>query len=282
MRRKAFILLLIMTFTSLAGCGSNEPTASDVSLSETTVVTSETTTIETTESIPTPTPYPTPVPTPEPEYIEPEFEETWYSGFVDARSIRAQIIDNPDDILALVNKYYAIPEDYVPSDLVDAPHSFNQQLRKEVNDAWIKMYDDCLAETGKGLQLVSGWRDNWTQQYLFDRSKNKNGIAFAVKKNAIPGRSEHQLGLAIDLTTDYWDNIKDDFDKTDVGIWVNEHCYEYGFVIRYKEEYSAETGYGKETWHYRYVGVEVATYLYENDMSLEAYLGKVQVLPDDE
>ena len=282
MRRKAFILLLIMTFTSLAGCGSNEPTASDVSLSETTVVTSETTTIETTETIPTPTPYPTPVPTPEPEYIEPEFEETWYSGFVDARSIRAQIIDNPDDILALVNKYYAVPEDYVPSDLVDAPHSFNQQLRKEVNDAWIKMYDDCLAETGKGLQLVSGWRDNWTQQYLFDRSKNKNGIAFAVKKNAIPGRSEHQLGLAIDLTTDYWDNIKDDFYKTDVGIWVNEHCYEYGFVIRYKEEYSAETGYGKETWHYRYVGVKVATNLSENDMSLEAYLGKVQVLPDDE
>lgn len=281
MRRKAFILLLIMTFTSLAGCGSQEPTASDVSLSETTAATA-TTTVETTETVPTPTPYPTPVPTPEPQYIEPQFEETWYNGFVDARSIRAQIIDNPDDILALVNKYYAVPDDYVPSDLEDAPHSFDQKLRKEANEAWIKMYDDCLEQTGKGLLLVSGWRDFGTQQFLFDRSKNKNGLAFAVKKNAIPGRSEHHLGLALDLTADYMDNINDDFDKTTVGIWVNEHCYEYGFILRYKEEYSAETGYGKETWHYRYVGVEAATYIYENDISLEEYLGKVQVLPDDE
>ena len=129
---------------------------------------------------------------------------------------------------------------------------------------------------------MSGWRDNVTQEFLFNRSKNKNGYDFACKKNAIPGRSEHQLGLAIDITNDYMTNIYDDFDKSEAGIWVNEHCYEYGFIIRYKEQYSDETGYGKETWHYRYVGVEVATYLFENDMSLEAYLGKTQVLPGDE
>ena len=93
---------------------------------------------------PSPTPLPTPVPTPVPEYVEPQFEETWYNGFVDARSVRAQIVDNPEDIAVLVNKYYALPLDYVPPDLVDAPHSMNQQIRAEACDAWLAMYDACV------------------------------------------------------------------------------------------------------------------------------------------
>ncbi|MBO7450515.1 MAG: M15 family metallopeptidase [Clostridiales bacterium] len=276
MRRWVRLTGLLLCIILLVGCNSKPETETTVTVTETTAYQTETT-IQ-----PTAVPTPTRVPTPEPSYIEPLYEETWYNGFVDPYSVRAQIIDNPDDLLALVNKYYAIPEDYVPSDLVDAPHSYDQKLRKEANDAWEKMYDDCLSETGHGLLLVSGWRDLGTQQFLFDRSKNKNGFAFACQKNALPQRSEHHLGLALDLTPDYWDNIYDNFPKTEVGQWVNEHCYEYGFILRYQSQYTDETGYGTETWHYRYVGVEVATYLYENDISLEAYLGKAQVLPDDE
>lgn len=231
---------------------------------------------------PTPSPTPSPSPTPVPTYVEPRFEEVWYNGFVDPRSVRATIVENPDDITVLVNKYYALELDYVPDDLVLAQHSFNQQVRAEVNDAWNAMYDACLEETGQGLLLVSGYRDANIQQYLFDRSVNLRGLAFACMKNALPGRSEHQTGLAVDLTPAGHDNIMDFFDETTVGRWVCEHGHEYGFIHRYKEEFMYETGYGIEGWHFRYVGPELATYLYENHMSLEAYYGKEQVVPWDE
>ena len=184
---------------------------------------------------------------------------TTYNGFVDARSVRAQIVDNPEDIAVLVNKYYALPLDYVPPDLVDAPHSMNQQIRAEACDAWLAMYDACVEATGQGLFLVSGYRDANIQQYLFDRSTNLRGITFSVRKNAVPGRSEHQLGLALDITPEGQYEILDEFGETTTGMWVNEHCHEFGFV-----------------------GVELATYLHENDMSLEAYYGLEQVLPWDE
>lgn len=231
---------------------------------------------------PSPTPTPTPVPTPVPEYVEPQFEETWYNGFVDARSIRAEIVTNPTDIDVLVNKYYALPADYVPPDLVDAPHSMDQQIRAEACEAWNAMYDACLEATGQGLFLVSGYRDYNLQQYLFDRSTNLRGISFSVRKNAVPGRSEHQLGLALDITPEGVYEILDEFGETTTGQWVNEHCYEFGFIRRFQQQYIYETGYDIEAWHYRYVGVELATYLYENDLSLEAYYGRLQVLPWDE
>jgi len=294
MRRGAYLLLVMFIMGIISGCTPSETsdTTYVIPVSSASSVTSQVTdqtpvssdiTEEIIETTPEATPEITPEPTPEPQYIEPSSDEpVWYNGFVDPYTVRAEIISDPDDILALVNKYYAVPEDYVPSDLVTAPHSYDQKLRSECNDAWVKMYDDCYEATGQGLLLVSGWRDLWTQQYLFDRSKNKNGYAFACMKNALPQRSEHHLGLALDITPAYLDNITDDFASTTVGMWVNEHCYEYGFILRYQAQYTDETGYGIEAWHYRYVGVEVATYLYENDMSLEAYLGKAQVLPDDE
>ena len=231
---------------------------------------------------PTPSPSPTPVPTPVPQYVEPQFEETWYNGYVDARSVRAQIVDDPTDIAVLVNKYWALPADYVPPDLVDAPHSMNQQIRAEACDAWNAMYDACVEATGQGLFLVSGYRDYNLQQYLFDRSTNLRGITFSVRKNAVPGRSEHQLGLALDITPEGVYEILDEFGETTTGQWVNQHCYEFGFIRRFQQQWVYETGYDIEAWHYRYVGVELATYLYENDMSLEAYYGLEQVLPWDE
>lgn len=291
----SFLLAAVLCATAtLSGChggllGEDVPSdaftpsstsARSITLTPTAEVTSSPT--PTPSPSPSPTPPPTPSPTPVPQYIEPLFDEVWYNGFVDPRSVRATIVENPDDITVVINKYYALDPDYVPDDLVDAPHSFGQQLRAEVNDAWIAMYDACLEETGIGITLVSGYRNTGTQQYLFDRSVNLRGLAFACMKNAWPGRSEHQTGLALDLTPAGHDNIMDGFDETTVGSWVCEHGHEYGFIHRYQADYIYETGYGIEGWHFRYVGVELATYLYENDMSLEAYFGLEQVVPWDE
>ncbi|MCQ2482949.1 MAG: M15 family metallopeptidase [Clostridia bacterium] len=291
--KKTIAFTLILLMSTVCGCKAdksvvdteataftNAAAVSSDSLCSETV--SSTTQLPTSTPTPIPTPTVTPSPTPVPEFIEPEYDTVWYNGFVDPKSVRAEVIQNPDDILAVVNKYNAIPDGWVPDDLVTAPHSYDQQLRAEANDAWVMMYDDCVEAIGEGPLLVSGWRTPGTQEYLFNRSANKNGYAFACQKNALPNRSEHQLGLAIDITTSYWTNISDDFAETDCGKWINEHCFEYGYILRYQSQYTDSTGYGIEAWHYRYVGVEVATYLFDNDISLEEYLGKAQILPEDE
>jgi len=236
-------------------------------------------------SSPTPTPSPTPIPspTPMPEYVEPRIAEpAWYNGFVDPRSVRATVVEDPDDITALVNKYYTLTSDYVPSDLVDVPHSKSQLLRQVAADAYQAMYEACVEATGQGIYLVSGYRSYQIQTGLFQRAVNNRGLKFAVKRNAYQGRSEHQLGLALDLCPAGQTVYSDDFGSTTVGQWVDQNCYRYGFIRRYQTDYINETGYDNEAWHYRYVGEELAAYLYENNMSLEAYYGRCQVLPDDE
>lgn len=245
---------------------------------------SENTMPSVTESpIETAPPTPSPVPTPVPQYVEPLFEETWYDDYVDPRSVRAQIVENPDDLTVLVNKYYTLTADYVPSDLVTAPYSYDQQLRSVASDAWVLMHDACLEATGVDVILRSGYRSFETQTSLFLNSASRRGTDFAVRKNAWEGRSEHQLGLAIDLVTPDHPELTDDFDQSTAGQWISEHCYEYGFIMRFGGgEHQLETGYAREAWHYRYVGVELATYLYENDMSLEVYYNLPQIMPGDE
>ena len=277
------ILLITLSVIATAGCSnkSNGESASyDASSSPAEVLPTQ---APTATSTPTPTPAPTTTPTPVPKYVEPVMEPvTWYNGFVDPRTVRATVVSNPEDIAALVNKYYTLTSDYVPPDLVDVQHSKAQQLRQEAADAYASMYSACKESTGQGLYLVSGYRSFGTQKVLFVRSMNKRGIKFAVKRNAYQGRSEHQLGLALDLCPEGEYEYSDDFGSTTVGKWVNENCHKFGFVRRYQKAYMSETGYDNEAWHYRYVGVELATYLHENDMSLEAYYGKCQVLPGDE
>ncbi|SCW53533.1 D-alanyl-D-alanine carboxypeptidase [Ruminococcaceae bacterium YRB3002] len=232
---------------------------------------------------PTVSPTPTPSPTPVPNYVEPKNSTPkWYNGFVDPRTVRATVVEDPESVDTLVNKYYTLESDYVPSDLVNVSHSKSQQLRSAAAEAYLAMYDACKEATGKGLYLVSGYRSYQIQAGLFTRAINNRGLAFAVKRNAYQGRSEHQLGLALDLCPEGQTVYTDDFGSTTVGKWVNENCYRYGFIRRYQADYINETGYDNEAWHYRYVGEELATYLYENNMSLEAYWGRCQVMPGDE
>ena len=273
--------LIVISALSVAGCSKDRSVSSGPETTSSVVSTYTPTTSPSPTSTPTPTPSPSP--TPVPQYVEPEMEPvTWYNGFVDPRTVRATVVSNPEDITALVNKYYTLTSEYTPPDLVDVPHSKYQQLRKEAADAYEAMYSACKESTGTGLYLVSGYRTYGTQKILFVRSMNNRGIRFAVKRNAYQGRSEHQLGLALDLCPEGEYEYTDNFGSTTVGKWVNENCYKYGFIRRYQTAYMDETGYDNEAWHYRYVGVELATYLYENDMSLEAYYGKCQVMPGDE
>ena len=208
-------------------------------------------------------------------------QEVWYNGYVDPRSVRAEVVSDPSDIEVLVNKYYAMPADYVP-DLVMANHSDGQYLRPEASDAWDAMYDACKADCGESLYLISGYRSYATQTYSFSNAITRRGIDKAVEKNAYQGRSEHPLGLALDINIASDPEIRDGFAETTAGKWVNEHGHEYGFIMRYPRDKGSITGYGYEAWHYRYVGVDLATKLYESGQTLEEYYGKEQVIPADQ
>lgn len=286
MRADRLLIFLILTgmiavVSAASACSKEQAVSPDTASSSASV--DEGTLEPSLTPSPTSTPTPSPSPTPVPEYVEPVMEKvTWYNGFVDPRSVRATVVINPDDITALVNKYYTLTSEYEPSDLVDVPHSKYQRLRREAGDAYEALYNACKEATGQGLYLVSGYRTYGTQKILFVRSETKRGVRFAVKRNAYQGRSEHQLGLALDLCPEGEYEYKDNFGTTTVGKWVNQNCHKFGFIRRYQKDYMYETGYDNEAWHYRYVGVGLATYLYENNMSLEAYYGKCQVMPGDE
>jgi len=231
---------------------------------------------------PTTTPTPPPTPTPTPQYIEPQTDEpVWYNGYVDPRTVRAEVVTNPEDITVLINKYYAMPEDYVP-EIVLADHSAGQYVSVEAVDDWDLLHAACLEETGENLYLVSGYRSYASQTYSFSNAIERRGLTKAVEKNAYQGRSEHCLGLAFDINIASDPEIRDEFAESNAGKWVNEHGHEYGFILRYPREKGHITGYGYEAWHYRYVGVELATELYETGQTLEEYYGKEQVMPGNE
>jgi len=231
---------------------------------------------------PTPTPSPTPTPTPSPTPTpQPPDTISWYDGYADPNTIIPRIVENPEDLTVLVNKYFAIPEDYVP-ELVDAESSDDQQLRPEADEAWDQMREDCEVATGYTLYLCSAHRTWEEQAELFAKSVAKRGIGYCCSKNALEGRSEHNLGLAIDISTTGVREISSGFAETTAGSWVAEHCAEYGFIMRYPSDKTDITGYAYEPWHYRYVGTKLALELYASGQTLEEYYEQVPLRPEGE
>ena len=209
------------------------------------------------------------------QYVEPVIPggERWYNGYVDPRTVRAELMTHPEDFSVLVNKYHSIPLDYVP-ELVDVSHSNGQRLRPEAAAAWEDLFVACKAATGESLYMISGFRSEDTQRASFYRAIENHGIATACKLYAWPGRSEHPLGLAMDICT-YSNMNKSEFIYTNAGKWMLAHGHEYGFIWRYPEGCGSITGIGKEAWHFRYVGVEVATDMHNKGIqTLEQYYGE--------
>ncbi|HHY74025.1 MAG TPA: M15 family metallopeptidase [Bacillus bacterium] len=186
--------------------------------------------------------------------------------------------DNPDDLLVLVNKQHKLPEDYVPSDLVvpNIPFSFAEDVpkryvRREAAEALEQLFAAAKVENIE-LLGASGYRSYARQEAIFAANVQQKGEAEANKVSAVPGESEHQTGLAMDVTSKYvgYDLIEE-FAETKEGIWLKNHAHNFGFIIRYPKGKEAITGYSYEPWHIRYVGVDVATEIYQKDFTLEEY-----------
>lgn len=195
---------------------------------------------------------------------------SFFGEFFNPEDIKPEVISNPEDITVLVNKVYTIDPNWVPDDLEPVIDNNSQYLRKEANDAYTKFYQ---AATKKGIEVhaFSGYRSNDLQTSYWENMKRVYGVEYASQFSAYPGRSEHQLGLALDISYTSGDARFTDVEKSDIGKFIISDGYKYGFILRYPDDKKAITNYGYEPWHIRYVGVDLATELHEKNITLEEY-----------
>lgn len=167
----------------------------------------------------------------------------------------------------LVNKYFKLDETYEPNDLKKVTIGYGY-LRQIANEALEKMSNDALKSNIK-LYVTSSYRPFKTQKKLYDNYVLADGIKEADRYSARPGHSEHQTGLSLDFIVPggTFDTFKDSEDFK----WLIENAYKYGFIMRYPEGKENITGYMYESWHYRYVGEEIAKYIFENKITFDEY-----------
>lgn len=181
--------------------------------------------------------------------------------------------DTSKDYLLLVNKYYHLSNDYVPTDLVSISNKYyygeNHKIRKAVYDAFIDMWN---AAYNEGIYLIinSSYRTYESQMNVYDDYKNSRGTTYADSIAARPGYSEHQTGLALDIfSKDY--TTASTFKGSNAHVWLQNNAYRFGFIERYQEGKEKITGFAAESWHYRYVGVDAATYIHDNNITFDEY-----------
>ncbi len=195
-----------------------------------------------------------------------------------------RVVAQPDAITVLVNKQYTLPEGHAPKDLVDVnvPYASSataekRKLRQEAASALENMFAGANQQ-GISLLGVSGYRSHATQIYLFNYYVEKDGYENARTYSAVPGTSEHETGLAIDVTSgDGKCAVQDCFGNTNEAKWLQEHGAEYGYIIRYPKGKEKITGYKYEPWHIRYVGTKIAKEIMSRSITLEEYYNAMPV-----
>lgn len=184
-------------------------------------------------------------------------------------------VSDLDSIYILVNKYSGLPEDYEPEDLVEVPSSgenANVSMRKPAAKAFNKLID-AAKEEGFILNACSAYRSYAYQVDLFNNGANEYGEEYADRYWTRPGYSEHQTGLSVDIRMD---NDCSDLDAVRYNShygWLLKNMHKYGFILRYPDDKENKTKIAPESWHLRYVGVDLATYLYKKNLTLDEYYG---------
>lgn len=188
-----------------------------------------------------------------------------------------------DPLLVLVNKEQGLPSAYVPEltdvNLFHKPGVHTQQMRPEAAEALARLFAAAEAD-GVKLGVVSGYRSYGTQKAIHARKVAQRGRS-AELTSAPAGKSEHQLGLAVDVSCasiNY--RLNAIFANTPEGQWVEAHCAEYGFIIRYRAEWQKITGYKVEPWHIRYVGPEHAKLVMSLNVPYEIYMDYLKLCWD--
>ena len=194
------------------------------------------------------------------------------------------VVAEPQSMTVLVNKQQKLPENYTPNDLVfpNVPFllpekSEKRKMRKEAAEALQQLFAAAKTD-GVSLAGVSAYRSHAYQKALFNRYVQKDGLEKARTYSAVPGTSEHETGLSIDVSGINGKCAAEScFGGTKEAEWLAQHSVEFGYIIRYPEGKDTITGYMYEPWHIRYVGVDVAKEISEKGITLEEYFGAVPV-----
>ncbi len=188
------------------------------------------------------------------------------------------VVTDPAAYDAFVNKQRRLPAGYIPPDLVrvDVPTILKAEevnhLRRAASEALSAMFAAAEAEEGFELLARSGYRSYRTQVMLYDANVRVYGEKEASRISARPGTSEHQSGLAMDISSPVVNyQLVQEFGETAEGIWVEKNAHRFGFIIRYPRDKEHITGYSYEPWHLRWVGPELAAEIYSKDFCLEEY-----------
>lgn len=180
-------------------------------------------------------------------------------------------IYNPTATDVLVNKNNKLTSDYIPYDLevIDINYSCEDKyLRHEARINFEKLAKKAKEE-GFNIIAVSTYRSYDYQERLYNKYVIDKGFYYADMASARAGHSEHQTGLAVDVANSNLDY--DNFEDTKEFNWMKNNAHKYGFILRYPKGMFHITGFKYEPWHYRYVGIDIATYIYKNNLTLEEY-----------
>lgn len=179
---------------------------------------------------------------------------------------------NLNKINILVNKHNYLKENYVPNNLEQIDTKYALSNMSLVNTAKYA-FENMSKEANKGnLKIIamSTYRSYEYQVNLYNNYAKSDGKTAADTYSGRPGNSEHQTGLAVDVYNQ--DETYTNFEKTEEYIWMQDNAYKYGFILRFPKGKEKETGYEFESWHYRYVGKNIAKIIKENNISLEEYI----------
>ena len=216
------------------------------------------------------------------EYIN-KNNETDYAKVISIVNVHAnhkwyQLELNTNEDLSMlmnVNKFYALSETYTPENLknIGLTYAYDEEGENKLIDyAYDKFLELWQAANDQGfyLMVTSSYRDYESQKEIYDYRVSTWGERKADETAARPGHSEHQTGLVIDMTSKT-EPLADSFTDSEAYKWLKENAYKYGFIERYPEGKTYLTGYSPESWHWRYVGLEAAKTMHDEDITFDEY-----------
>ena len=181
-------------------------------------------------------------------------------------------VNDPNSLSVLVNKYNYLPNGYKPSDISYLPGAYgnNVPMREVIIEPFKELQKAAEEEAGINFMPTTAFRDYSFQKTLYNNYVASDGVKEADTYSARPGYSEHQTGLSIDLKNT---NISGSTRLSEEDYeWLSNNAYRFGFIIRFPQDKTYITGYQFENWHIRYVGLDAAKIIYENDLTLEEYI----------
>lgn len=200
---------------------------------------------------------------------------TYVNIGLDKEYYKDPIINDTYSIDMIINKYNGVSENFEPNNLTKIPSEYckikeeDEYLAKDALNAYTEMLEAAKAE-GYDILVNSAYRSYKDQDEVYQTYYNLYGENYVKKYAAKPGYSEHQTGLALDIAS----ANSSIFEESKEFTWMKENSYKYGFVLRFPKNKADVTGFKYEAWHYRYVGKDIAKYMYENNLTFDEYYAR--------